>query len=636
MAKINVLDKHTAELIAAGEVVERPSSAVKELIENSIDSGASAVTVEIKNGGSSFIRVSDNGSGIERDDIRNAFKRHATSKIKTSDDLDAIMTLGFRGEALASICAVAKVELITKTADDPIGAKYEIEGGEETYFDDAGGAQGTTIIVRDLFFNTPARRKFLKKDVSETNAVAAVIERVALSHPEVSFKFIKDGKQAILTPGDGKLSSAVYAVLGKDFASTLLPADYTLDGIRVSGFVTKPELSRKNANMQYFFLNGRFIKTKTGAAALKQAYKNEIMTDRCPGCVLNIEMPYSQADVNVHPSKIEVRFSDESRVFHAVYYAVKSALAADKTNVAFGKTREDDRELLRPVEPKFVQLDMRSAPPVTPPKFEQKHTISGENNIRPTFSRMTVADIGLPENNEIKISKEMMDSVRRLDIFPSAEVKGEESVSAPADPQPISEQSQPPKNLVEAEYKLIGEAFMTYIIVESEGKLLFIDKHAAHERILFEQLTAKAHEFSQQLLVPVEVELNSDEYEAVLEHTDDFQKLGFEIEDSGMKSVLVRSVPMSLENRDVKDVILESAGKLVRGMTDLTPEFIDWLYHSMSCRAAIKGGEHTDPSFLDTIVRKVLNDDNIKRCPHGRPIIVEMTADEIKRRFGRT
>lgn len=627
MAKINVLDKWTAELIAAGEVVERPSSAVKELVENSIDSGATAITVEIKNGGSSFIRVSDNGSGIERDDIRNAFVRHATSKIKTSDDLDAIMTLGFRGEALASVAAVAKVELLTKTSDEPIGTKYEIHGGEEVYFDDAGASQGTTIIVRDLFYNTPARQKFLKKDISESNAVAGVLERMALSHPEISFRFIKDGRQAMLTPGDGLLKSAVYSVLGKDFASTLLPADYTLNGVHVSGFVTKPEISRKNANMQYFFLNGRFIKTKTGAGALKQAYKNEIMSDRCPGCVLNIEMPFSEADVNVHPAKIEVRFSDESRVFHAVYYAVKSALAADNSKVSFGDG--NTAESLKPAEPKFVQIDMRSAPP---PDFRIGADRKPEKPYSPppVFSRMTVSDSGFDGIGTVKIPSEMLRKPISLDVSVTDEEKADAALENGAD-------SRKPENIKNAlEYRLIGEAFLTYIIVECGGKLLFIDKHAAHERILFEQLTEKARQFGQQLLTPVEVELNSEEYEAVVKNADRFSKLGFELEDSGARSVLVRSVPMSLENRDVRDVILESAGKLTGGMTDFTPEFIDWLYHSMSCRAAIKGGERTDISFLNTIVRRVLTDDRIKRCPHGRPIIVEMSLDEIKRRFGRT
>ena len=608
MSKINVLDRKTAELIAAGEVVERPASAVKEMVENCVDAGATAVTVEIKNGGNTFIRVSDNGCGIEKDDIKKAFLRHATSKIKTSDDLDNIMTLGFRGEALASIAAVAKVELITKTKTDEIGTKYEIHGGEEIYFDDAGCADGTTIIVRDLFFNTPARQKFLKKDTSEGNAVAAVIERVALSHPEVSFRLIKDGRQAMLTPGDGQLKSAIYAVLGRDFASTLIECDYELDGVKVTGFITKPELSRKKPS-QYFFLNGRFINTKTGAAALKQAYKNEIMVDRVPGCVLNICMPFTEADVNVHPAKLEVRFSDESRVFHAVYYAVKSAIGADNSRVSFDENKIV-KDITRPPEQKFTQISLET--PV-----ENKFTKISEPENNNIFE---VADSGV--DKFIPTYTEPPKPIKKIDI----DIEFDEEVE---DEKPQTAQKP-------IDFKLIGEAFMTYIIVEIDGKLLFIDKHAAHERIIFEQMKSKEKQHSQQLLMPVEIELSAEEFDAVMENIEGFEKLGFEIEESGVKSVLVRCVPMTLGNRDVKDVIFEAAGKLAQGMTDFTPEFIDWLYHSVSCRAAIKGGEHTDASFLKVIAQTVLTNDSIRRCPHGRPIVVEMGSDEIKRRFGRT
>lgn len=627
-----MLDRKTAELIAAGEVVERPSSAVKELLENCIDSGASAVTVEIKNGGTTFIRVTDNGCGIEKDDIKNAFLRHATSKIKTAADLDAIFTLGFRGEALASIAAVSKVELITKTADEPIGTKYEIHGGDEVYFDDAGCAQGTTIIVRDLFYNTPARQKFLKKDTSEANAVTAVLERIALSHPEISFRLIKDGKQTMLTPGDNKLKSAIYSVLGRDFSQTLLECDYELDGVKVSGYITKPELSRKNSSMQFFFLNGRFIKTVTGTSALKQAYKNEIMTDRFPGCVLNIQMECSLTDVNVHPAKIEVRFSDENRVFHAIYYAVKNALSKDNTNVSFENAKKT-ADLLKPAEPKFIQLDINSAPPSPEIKFNRmsvddykKEISKPENPIKefkiptpppsPAFKLADSANSML-NGNEIAIPKSMLEN-----IYIEYEEPSKPVVSTPLVP-------------ITPQYKIIGEAFMTYIIVEFDGKLLFIDKHAAHERIIFEELASKAEQFEQQLLIPVEIELNSNEFDVAIENIDGFKKLGFEIEECGIKSILVRSVPMTLGKNDVKEVILEAVGKLTQGMSDMTPDFIEWLYHSMSCRAAIKGGEKTDISFLDEITKKVLSDNNIKRCPHGRPIVVEMTLDEIKRRFGR-
>ena len=627
MPKIHILDKHTAELIAAGEVVERPASAVKELLENSIDAGADAVTVEIKNGGNTFIRVTDNGSGIERADIRNAFLRHATSKIQTPADLDAIATLGFRGEALASIAAVAKVEVLTRTADCELGTKYEIQGGQDQEPEDAGCAVGTTIVIRDLFFNTPARQKFLKKDQTEANAVAGVVDRIALSHPEVSIKLIRDGRQTMLTPGDGQLQSAIYAVLGKDFAGSLLPCDYTMDGVRVSGFVTRPDAARPNANMQFFFLNGRYIKTKTGAAALKQAYKNEILAGKQPGCVLNLRIAPEQVDVNVHPAKIEVRFSDETRIFHAVYYAAKSAITADQTVVQF-QSGTAERPAEETVSAASKQMDIRDYLP----KTREQHTASEEPVYTPAL------DIEKDEQPVIRMSESApaYGTVLKLpDLEEILPTKKEPEPAGHVHDTLMTEPASQQTALSVPDFRYVGQAFGTYILLEIRDKLVLIDKHAAHERILFEQLRQTAHSAPQMLLSPVIVQLGAEEYDALLSKTEELGAFGFEIEDYGGKAVIVRSVPMELDAEDVRQLIYEIAGKISDQYTDFSPEFSDWLYHSVACRAAVKAGDGSSAYELTKLAEQVLTDPRIRRCPHGRPVLAELSKDEIKRRFSR-
>ncbi|MBQ2676624.1 MAG: DNA mismatch repair endonuclease MutL [Clostridia bacterium] len=623
MAKINVLDKHTAELIAAGEVVERPASAIKELIENSIDAGASAITVEIKNGGNTFMRITDNGCGIERDDIKNAFLRHATSKIKTEDDLNRIETLGFRGEALASICAVAKVELLTRTADCDMGTKYVIHGGEEIEFEDAGCAIGTTIVVRDLFYNTPARMKFLKKDVTESNAVTAVVDRIALSHPEVSIKLIRDGKQVLLTPGDGVLRSAVFSVLGKEFADGLLPVDYEMNGVKVSGFTTKPTYSRANRNMQFFFLNGRYIRTKTVMAACEQAYKNAIMVGKFPGCLLNITLAADEVDVNVHPSKIEVRFADENKIFSAVYYAVKSAITADTTRVQFESKPDIAREYVAPTE----QIKFTSVPtkPLSTPYIPEQKPYSPP----PAKPSSYAIDFNREDVVTQKVEDSGFKGYNQLDIIVEDDVK--EIAKAPE--KPVVEEITPIKEKVQ--FKYIGEAFETYILVECDGKIIMIDKHAAHERILFEKIKADTEHQPQMLIAPICVNLSAEEYDAILTNLDEINSTGFEIEDYGSKSILVRGIPMELDGEDAKALIIEIAGKLNDKIRQATPEFLDWLYHSVACRAAIKAGNRSTAMELTALADEVLNNDNIRYCPHGRPVAAEMTLSEIKRRFSR-
>ena len=645
MAKINVLPKNVAELIAAGEVVDRPSAVIKELVENSIDSGANAITVEIKNGGRTFMRVTDNGCGIAKDDIPTAFLRHATSKIKTGSDLDAIYTLGFRGEALASICAVSRVSLITRTVEDEFGYAYEIDGGEEVSFEEAGCALGTTFIVKDLFFNTPARMKFLKKDNTESNVVTGIIERIALSHPEISFKLIKDGKQVINTPGDGLLKSACFSAFGAEFSNSLLPVEYELDGIKVSGFVTKPTNAKKNRTMQFFFLNGRYIRTKTGIAALEQAYKNRIMIGMFPGCVLNINLDASMVDVNVHPSKIEVRFSNEQSVFRGVYYAVMSALDADVSRVAFKRNVDELVESETSEQLKFSMPEKSVAEKkedffrkTTAEEFRREYAEKPKKN-------EFVPDVKYEEKPQIKIAEKPHAST--FDISFSTQNIVSENATQYNKPQekvtePIIEEqrAEPRKEIEEKQeehvtFKYIGEAFDTYILVECDDKMIMIDKHAAHERIIFEKLKENAEHNPQMLLIPVQVELSADEYDAIISNIDEINSLGFEIEDYGMKTVLVRSIPMELDKESVKELIEEIAGKLNDKFTDFSPEFLDWLYHSVACRAAIKGGNKSSATELTALADIVLNDKRIRYCPHGRPVTAEMSLYEFKKRFSR-
>lgn len=648
MGKINVLDKHVAELIAAGEVVERPASALKELVENSMDSGATAITVEIRNGGNTFMRVTDNGSGIEPDDIRTAFLRHATSKVKTEEDLNRIGTLGFRGEALASIGAVAKVEMISRTADSEFGTKYVLHGGEEIEFEEAGTALGTTIVVRDLFFNTPARRKFLKKDNTEANVIVALMQHIAVSRPDISFKLIRDSKQVLNTPGDNNLKNAIFTVFGKEFADSLLPCEYRLGEIKVSGFTCKPTASRKNRAMQYFYLNGRFIRTKTGIAALDQAYKNSIMVGTYAACVLSISLDPSLVDVNVHPAKTEVRFADEQSIFNAIYYAVKSAINADNTRVAF----ESAQIMTAPSFDKGEQLNfsMKSNLQKERADFE-KRALAGE--FTKSKSDNKAKNYSFEQKNEPLSVVKDVDAIEYDDGEKSVDIKLPKSVfehnyvnQAPVEDDNNSSLKEQGNDdildIVETddkkqkvEFKYIGQAFSVYIIVECDGKLILIDKHAAHERILFEKLKSEA-DFTPQLLIsPVNITLSANEYDAILTNIDRIADFGFEIEDYGMNSVLVRSLPVYLDGEDVKGLIEEIAGKLINKNTDFTPDFLDWLFHSVACRAAIKAGNRSTDDELIALADVVLNDERIRYCPHGRPVAAELSENEIKKRFSR-
>lgn len=688
MGVINVLDKHVAELIAAGEVVERPASVIKELVENSIDAGSKHITVEIKRGGTTFMRVSDDGCGIARDDVKVAFLRHATSKVKVETDLESISTLGFRGEALASICAVSRLQLITKNINDEIGTSYIIEGGEEKSFEEAGCPNGTTFVIRDLFYNIPARAKFLKKDISEGNAVSNIIDKTALSHPEIAFTYIRDGKQVLKTYGDGKLMSAIYSVFGRDFANGLIPVDYQLDSIKITGYISKPVYSRPNRNMQNFFINGRYVKTRTAMAAIEEAFKGSIMVGKFPSCVLNIKLPYELIDVNVHPAKIEVRFINERPVFDAVYHAVKSSLmkfddrkqAVFKTDSAF-----NDIKKFNPFENADVVLKHQNANKITEQKQNQENKLKAQNLRKNNeFNPFESVEFTEPEPKPQKTvnpqksvnidNLKVSDSQAPFDLYSKQAInnaKREQSYSKSADINIFVDESEsnevknidiPYNPLVitqekQAESKVgvkddneirlikkdenviryIGEVFGTYIIAEkNKNEVIFIDKHAAHERMIYEQLKAeKAASFSQILLQPVTVTLGKAEYDAAINNLEMFKNCAFDVEDFGNSSVIVRSAPQYLDASEITDSIVEMSDYIAQGKNDIFTEKMDWFYHNVACRTAIKAGDRSTPEELIDIVKRLEDNPNIKYCPHGRPICFVMKKSELEKQFGR-
>ncbi|MBP3327340.1 MAG: DNA mismatch repair endonuclease MutL [Clostridia bacterium] len=658
MPEINILSQHVAELIAAGEVVERPASVVKELMENSIDAGATLITVEIRRGGITYIRITDNGCGIDRSNIKKAFISHATSKISSADDLDSILTLGFRGEALASVAAVARVEMLTRAQEEEIGTRYVIEGSQEALLDDAGCPKGTTIVVRDLFFNTPARMKFLKKDVTEANAVAGVVDRIALSHPEVCIRFIREGKEVLSTPGDGKIQSAIHAIFGKEFSQGLIPCQYELNGIKVDGFISKPVHARANRTMQFFFLNGRLIKTRTAMAALEQAYKNAIMVGKFPACVLNLAIPPMAVDVNVHPAKTEVRFADEKKIFDAVYYCAKLALESGDTRPQMSFEKKAQMKVLQqqmPQPPKaeqtFIRLDTRPEPPKKPEPVKVVEPVT------PDTPRVTVTpkpaetvfrvESGEKENKAVQSDDDLLinnPTVSKVAIAEDAvtlplikETPIEEKEELVTEVLTPPEEEKEPESVILVEpFRVIGEAFKTYILVEQGDKMLVIDKHAAHERIIFNSLKKEQNGVeSQMLLSPVTVMLSKEEYNALLENTDILSKAGYCVEDFGQGMVIVTECPTYIENGDIEPVVIELAGYLADNKKDMIPEKLDWIYHSTACRAAVKAGDKTTAYEQQKFVEQLLSMPDVRYCPHGRPVMIEMSKKELEKNFGR-
>lgn len=626
MPRINVLPKEISELIAAGEVVERPASAIKEMIENSIDAGASHITAETERGGITYIRITDDGCGIPRRDVKTAFLRHATSKIKSEDDLNKIKTLGFRGEALASVAAVARVEMFTRTADEEYGTHYVIEGGEEKLFEESGCPVGTTIVVRDLFYNTPARMKFLKKDSTEGAAAAAIVSRAAISNPQIAFKFIRDGKQIFSTAKGGDLKSAVYSVLGREYSKDLI--EVKGDGaIKVSGFCCAPFACRASRNGQYTYLNRRLVISKTVIAAAEQAYKNSVMVGKFPAFVLFIDMPYEAVDVNVHPAKVEVRFADEKAVFSAVYAAVKSALAGStaRPEISFDNKRKDAF---------FTKMDT-GAFRQTVANFDGKtagtdgdiHRLNDDNV--PFFLRKEFVK-GI-ENSDKKYAGEKTGFVKRTFTPPAERTDVNISVEEPERKPELSEDGNNP---ITDDVILLGEAFKTYIIVQKGESVFILDKHACHERIIFNRLKSETAVESQSLLAPVSVHLSPAQYAAVLGSGETLLAAGIEIEDFGNETVLVRAVPAALSREDVADIITEAAENLASGDSGELP-VIDDILHTVACKAATKAGYDSSKEELLSLAKQVFDGGDVLYCPHGRPVAVELKRRELEKRFGR-
>ena len=710
MAVIHVLDKHTAELIAAGEVVERPASVVKELLENSIDAGATQVTVSIESGGVKLIEISDNGTGIEAEYISTAFIRHATSKIETPDDLTNIHTLGFRGEALASIASVARVELTTRTEVDEFATVYRIEGGEEVSREPGARAVGTTIRVKDLFYNTPARMKFLKKDSSEGTFVSDTVTHVALSHPEVSVKFIREGKLQYVTPGDGQLRGAAYAVLGREFSRDLIELKNQEGVYRITGLITPPKSCRASRSMQHFYINGRYVRNRTMMAGMEMAFKGTMMQGKFPGGILLLEMPADLVDVNVHPAKIEARFARENDVFDVVYHAVKLALAqpgtgerlftfeADKEEKAGNSKKDTDiikndvknnnftglsaiirgqadpgvlpqqhwepaKPAAAPQQPALsAAMQIPTAPSVPRWKssaqnedmldpFVTLHSPKLETTKAPEPFRAAASETQLdvePEFGETKLHspqdhmaawnsaqeapKEEPESAPCAETEPDApEVAEQETVLAEPEQMNFDPTADQPEPL-----RYVGEVFRTYILAERGDELCLIDKHAAHERQLYEKLAANYGNVpSQMLLEPAAIDLAAEEKQALLDNIPLLENAGLEIADFGGNTVVLRAVPADVEPQNTESLLVEIANKLLKGGHDALNEHTEWVLHSISCRAAIKAGDKSSPQELLALAEKILSGEVPPFCPHGRPCVLKLTRKELEKQFGR-
>ena len=717
MAVIHVLDKHTAELIAAGEVVERPASVVKELLENSIDAGAAQVTVSIESGGVKLIEISDNGTGIEAEYISTAFIRHATSKIEKPDDLNSIHTLGFRGEALASIASVARVELTTRTEADEFATVYRIEGGEEISREPGARAVGTTIRVKDLFYNTPARMKFLKKDSSEGTFVADTIAHVALSHPEVSVKFIREGKLQYVTPGDGQLRSAAYAVLGREFSRDLIELKNQEGVYRITGLITPPKSCRASRSMQHFYINGRYVRNRTMMAGMEMAFKGTMMQGKFPGGILLLEMPADLVDVNVHPAKVEVRFARENDIFDVVYHAVKLALAQPGTGERLFTFDADEKAENKKTTDKKIENDVKhddftglsaiipgQADPGTLPQQRREPAKTEE---RPALRPEPVgkaAPTAVPRWQSGTQNAPMLDpfvtlhspeaesprtaepfraaaSEAQLDVEPelagqenakihaaqdhmaawdtvSAVQENKSAPSAPEIPDGPAEQKRTaaacpaeelPAEAAEPEQlnfdptagqpeplHYVGEVFKTYILAERGDELCLIDKHAAHERQLYEKLAASYGNVPGQLLLePAAIDLSAEEKQALLDNIPLLENAGLEIADFGGNTVVLRAVPADVEPQNAESLLVEIANKLLKGGHDALNEHTEWVLHSISCRAAIKAGDKSSPQELLALAEKILSGEVPPFCPHGRPCVLKLTRKELEKQFGR-
>ncbi|MEG2038998.1 MAG: DNA mismatch repair endonuclease MutL [Oscillospiraceae bacterium] len=634
MANINVLDKHLAELIAAGEVVERPAAVIKELTENSIDAGATKITIEIRDGGVTYMRVTDNGQGIENEQVAKAFLRHATSKIQTTDDLYSIGTMGFRGEALASIAAMCKVEMITRTEDNPEGTKYVIHGSQEIENSPQGCPVGTSITVRDIFYNTPARMKFLKKDTAEGSAITMIVEKLAIAHPEISFKLIRDGKTILMTSGDDKLLSVVHSIYGREISDTLLPVDYSYNGVTVTGYVSKPTSGKSKRTMQNFFINRRYVKTATASIALEEAYKHSIITGKFPVCFLNIDIALHDVDVNVHPAKTEVRFTNEKVIFEGVLYAVKSTLGknsvtAEPENKPYNPYTADSK-VVNPIQQRFSAQQYREM--VEQPIKKQSTSPSKQMKLSQPFDMQGITDTTQSKSTIRIYEKPIPMPLKSILIEPTpqeqqeTQQRREQKIASIQDDKPDRYQNA----------KFIGEVFSGYILLQTDTQLIFIDKHAAHERLNFNKLLQAIENGQRQLLLtPVVVNLPKDVYAVATDRLDEFLKLGMLVEDFGEGTLVVREIPQMLADKDIAEITEEIAVKMYQNRNDLTPEVVYDMLHSMACRAAIMAGEQSGLQELNTLIELLKQNEDVKYCPHGRPIEAVISKRELEKRFGR-
>ena len=634
MSVISVLDRSVSELIAAGEVIERPSSVIKELVENAIDAGAQHITVEIKNGGTTFMRVVDDGCGMAAEDVPTAFLRHATSKITEKDDLDAILTLGFRGEALASVSAVARVTIMTKRHEDALGTRYEIAGTDSTPPEECGCPDGTTIVVKDLFFNVPARRKFMKRDTAEGNAVSQIVQKIAISHPEIAFRFLRDNKMDFCSDGSGSLLAAIHAVYGRDFARDLIPVDDTQDGITVTGYVIKPLYAKNNRSFQNFFVNTRYVHSRACSVALESAYENLVMTGKFPACVLMLGMEPDTLDVNIHPAKAEVRFTDEKRVVNAIYFAVRSAMLAAGLIYEFQMPRRDWYAGAAPPPVAQAPLIPEPAAPAAPepepaPASEQKP----ETPVR-TPDAVPPAAVPRPPLP----SGAMPFAPPQKAVFseaspPKVALTSEpETAPAPAPVPPVQELHTDPF----PDVKVVGELFANYILAQSGDTFLIIDKHAAHERVIFERLRREnCRQYRQMLLTPCRVLLTLDEFSAMEENTELLERLGFSFDLSQKPYALTTAAPVFFDGLDLDAIVQEIAHNLFLGKVNPQTHVLDDMLHELACKSAIKANDQNDISELQALAERVCADENIRHCPHGRPVMFTMSRYNLEKQFRR-
>lgn len=649
MAVINVLSKEISELIAAGEVIERPASVIKELVENSIDAGARHITVEIKNGGTIFMRITDDGCGISCEDVATAFFRHATSKINVKNDLDNICTLGFRGEALASVAAVAKVELMTKRKEDEYGTCYHIEGSVEKSCEQSGCPDGTTIIIRDLFYNVPVRRKFMKKDVTEANAVSQIMQKIALSHPEISFKLIRDNRMEFNTGGDGELYSAIYSVFGRDFARDLIEVDYDYEGVKVEGYVIKPLYAKSNRTFQNFFVNKRYVKSKLCSSALENAYENMLMTGKFPACVLMLDVIPSEIDVNIHPAKAEIRFTNEKKITDAIYFAIKNALMNNGLIYEFQMKNRVDWTSMRVEEPQeeFVQQEMIFTPvekieeeeikieihdreiaeKESEPKFEtiSERCSAIEKAEKETATQQAEAFAPVNEESKSDVAVENLNEYKYIKTASFSKVA--EQIAEPL------QKPQPEKSKL----RVIGEAFKNYIMAEVDDSVIMIDKHAAHERIIFERLKSQnCTQYRQMLMTERKTLLSSVEFDALVSNQERLAQMGFSFDFSQSPYVITTAIPVFFKELDLDEVIPEIAENLVMGKQNPQTHTFDDILHTLACKSAIKANDKNDIRELQSLAEQVYFDENIRHCPHGRPVMFTLTKGNIERQFKRT